>query len=194
MKPFDMNAVARDVVKSLETGNAASRKHGPPKEVVSIRLALMDRFALRQLAEVMAFTQTGAMRDCMVATMRKVMLDDPDWPMHPAWLKEASDESAIDLFTEWAWAITSEEPAAYLEKVRLDGVRAYRLRPGRPSDNILDGWYKHIRAHLERLVEKAEAASWSARRGDKDAKPVRRPRPAKKVSAGKRPAANKRPK
>ncbi|MBA7520883.1 hypothetical protein ES705_12982 [subsurface metagenome] len=194
MTPRDENAGRRDLAELLDVHKAASRRHGPPKEVVSIRLDVLERLAVRQLAEVMGFSRSGVLADIAVLTMRRVMLEDPDWPMHPVWACSGKDGGAVLLFNLWAWAITSEDPAVYLQKVRLDGVTGYRPKPGCPAPNILDGWDEQIDAHQARLAEKAECESWCRRRGDKHAKPVKKPRPAKKASAGKRLAAKKRPK
>ena len=131
-----------------------------PREVVSIRLTALERLALLQLADIMGVSRSGALRDCLVAAMRHAMLSHPEWPLHAAWAGVGDGHWTMELFQSWAWAVSDEDPAAHFEKIRLDGVRGYRLKPGPPAPNFIEfkEWPKHIESYWDRMAAKAEAA------------------------------------
>lgn len=157
------------------------------RAVVSIRLAGYEDFALGQLADMMSLTRSAALRRSMTVAMRDLMVSHPHWPMHPAWATAGKDDAARDhwtvtMFPHWAWAVTAEDPGEYLQKVRLDGVTAFRLRQGGPVPKLA-GWAKHVEAHWERKAEKFMAARAAEQR--KADKAARRPVKARKPRAGK---------
>jgi len=47
------------------------------------------------------------------------------------------------MFQQWAWAVTDTEPQKHFEKVNLDGIRAYRLKPGREVPQF-EKWQEHV--------------------------------------------------
>lgn len=123
-----------------------------PKQVVAVRLAGYELYALDQWAEITGLSRTESVRKAIVDQLRHTMLNHSDWPVHPAWGDIGNDQWAITLFQHWAWAVTDADPAKHFEKVTLDGIKAYRLKPGRDVPKFQE-WQKHIEKYHARQAK-----------------------------------------
>jgi len=110
------------------------------KQVVAVRLAGFELYALDQLAALNGANRTETVRTAIVSMMRQTMLDHPDWPMHPAWAKAGTEWGqdnherwVVSMFQRWAHCITADDPSVYLQEITMDGVTAYRFREGAPT-------------------------------------------------------------
>ena len=121
------------------------------KQVLTVRLAGYELYALDQLAALSGQNRSDALRHSMAEAMRHFMLHHPDWPMHPAWAGPREgvmrdDKWIVSLFQHFAWAVVAPNPEKHFERVKLDGVTAYRLKgePPKSSD-----WDKNLKRYLQ---------------------------------------------
>lgn len=120
------------------------------KQVLTVRLAGYELYALDQMAALTGQNRSDALRHAMAEAMRQFMLNHQDWPMHPAWAGpqdgvKLKDDWIVSVFQHFAWAIVTPDPSKHFERVKLDGVTAYRLKGDPPK--IAD-WDKNLRRYL----------------------------------------------
>lgn len=122
------------------------------KQVVAVRLAGYELFALGQLADLVSANRTETVRAAIVRMMRQTMLEHSEWPMHPAWAAIGDDKWAVTMFQHWAYCVTDSDPAKHLEKVTMDKVTAYRFRQDRPTPK-LGQWDEHMARYRARQAK-----------------------------------------
>ncbi|MFB3894513.1 MAG: hypothetical protein ACE15C_21130 [Phycisphaerae bacterium] len=132
------------------------------KQVVAVRLAGYELYALNQLADLVSANRTETVRAAIVKLMQDTMLEHPEWPMHPAWVKagmpwsQANHERwIVTMFQHWAYCVTDDDPGRHLEQVAMDDVTAYRFREGRPTPK-LGQWEEHIERYRARQAHNQE--------------------------------------
>ena len=132
------------------------------KQVVAVRLAGFELYALDQLAALNGANRTETVRTAIVSMMRQTMLDHPDWPMHPAWAKAGTEWGqdnherwVVSMFQHWAYCVTAEDPGMYLEQVDMDGVIAFKFRTDGAKVK-LSQWDEHIERYRARQAEARE--------------------------------------
>jgi hypothetical protein len=125
------------------------------KQVVTVRLAGFELYALDQFAALNGMSRSDAFRHGIVDAMRHMMLEHPVWPMHPAWVNPERGQSkwVIALFQKWAWAIVAPDPTEQFDRVSLDGVTAFRLKANRAAPKVAD-W----QLNLDRYLGEQEAS------------------------------------
>lgn len=123
------------------------------KQVLAVRLAGYETFALNQYADLLEVTRSDGLRHALVEGMRRMMLTHPDWPMHPAWAGVGDDKWVMTQFQQWAAAITDKDPEKHFEKVTMDGVSAYRWRQSRPTPKLTEWPEQVARYHARRQKE-----------------------------------------
>ena len=129
------------------------------KQVVAVRLAGFELYALNQLADLTGANRTETVRTAIVRMMRQTMLEHPHWPMHPAWANAGGEWGqdneegwVVTMFQHWAYCVTDDDPGKHLERVTLDDVTAYRFREGRPTPK-LGQWDEHIQRYRARQAQ-----------------------------------------
>ncbi len=125
------------------------------KQVVTVRLAGYELYALEQFAALNGMSRSDAFRHGIVDAMKHMMLEHPVWPMHPAWVNPERGQSkwVASLFLQWASAIVDPDPAEQFDRVSLDGVTAFRLKANRALPKVAD-W----QPNLDRFLGEQEAS------------------------------------
>lgn len=125
------------------------------KQVVTVRLAGYELYALVQFAALNGMSRSDAFRHGIVEAMKHMMLEHPVWPMHPAWVNPERGQSkwVASLFQLWASAIVAPDPTEQFDRVSLDGVTAFRLKANRALPEVAD-W----QPNLERYLGEQEAS------------------------------------
>lgn len=130
------------------------------KQVVAVRLAGFELYALDQLADLTGTNRTETVRSAIVRMMRQTMMEHPNWPMHPAWANaggqwgQDNDERwVVSMFQHWAYCVTDADPSKHLEPVTMDGVTAYRFRQDRPTPKLGE-WEEHIEQYRVRQARR----------------------------------------
>jgi len=119
------------------------------KQVVTVRLAGYELYALEQLAALTGRQRSDALRQALVEAMRSFMLTHPEWPIHPAWAGDQDgpkrdDKWIVTLFQHFAWAVVAPDAAKHFDPVKLDGVSAFRLKGEPPKASE---WEKNLRRY-----------------------------------------------
>jgi hypothetical protein len=129
-------------------------KDGDVRQVVAVRLAGWELFALDQMADLMDEHRSDMVRRSIAEFMRRAMREHPVWPLHPAWADAGDERWVMTNFQHWAYAVADVDPGKYLEKVKLDGVTAYRWREGRPTPKLTE-WKEHVARYHARKAKEA---------------------------------------
>lgn len=126
--------------------------NGDVRQVVAVRLAGWELFALDQLADLMDEHRSDMIRSAIAECMRRVMRDHPEWPMHSAWTNAGDERWVMGNFQHWAYAVADVAPGRHFEEVTLDGVTGYRWRKDRPTPKLTH-WKEHVARYHARKAK-----------------------------------------
>lgn len=115
------------------------------KQVVTVRLAGYELYALEQFADLNGMSRSDAFRHGIVDAMKHMMFEHPVWPMHSAWVnpERGQSEWVVSLFQQWARAIVAPDPTEQFDRTSFDGVTAFRLKANRALPEVAD-WQPNL--------------------------------------------------